>query len=78
MDNVIDMTKKGDRRRLATAQDIRLFLADLIRRVDADKMTESKGKTLTYMAATLMNVVRDHEIEERVSALERGRNAANS
>ena len=76
MNNVIDMVKKGvkgDKRRLSSASDLRLFLAALIRQVDADQISESKARVLTYMCQTLMGIIRDNDIEQRVTALEKER-----
>jgi len=63
--------KKGDKRQLKTPQDLRLFLASLIRRVESGEIEESKGRCLTYMTQVLMNVIRDSDIEKRIEELEK-------
>jgi hypothetical protein len=77
MKNIRDKSNKsvkGDKRRLSSAADVRLFLSGLIRNVEADRITESKGKTLTYMASVLLRVIEGGDLEKRIEALEKQTN----
>lgn len=66
-----DISVRGDKRRLSSAADVRLFLSALIRNVEADLVSESKGKTLTYMASVLLRVIEGGDLERRIEVLEK-------
>ena len=60
----------GGRRRLKTLQDLRRFLARVTNDLDADRITESKARCFGYLASTMSTIIRDSELEQRVSELE--------
>ncbi len=62
--------KKGDKRQLRSPEDLRLFMASLIKQVREGKLDESKGRCLTYMVQTLLNIIRENDLEKRIEEIE--------
>jgi hypothetical protein len=74
MDNLVNMTNKGvkgDKRRLSSAADLRLFVSALIRRIDEEQVSESKARVLIYASQVLMNIIRDNDFEQRLENIEK-------
>jgi hypothetical protein len=66
-----DDKKRGDRRALRNMQDLRLFVAHILREVQNNKMDVTKARTLFYGATVLQNLIRDNEIEQRITEIEK-------
>jgi hypothetical protein len=60
-------------RQLKTQGDVRRTLAWLFREIEADKIPVQKGKALVYTLMSLSAVLTEHDLEERLRALEEGR-----
>lgn len=58
-------------KRLKTADDLRRFLADLIKRTEAGEVAPATGGKLTYMVATLAKIIETSDLEKRVTLLEK-------
>lgn len=58
------------KRRLTTAQDVRVFLADVANRLNRDELDTAKAKGLAYIISILNNVISTSDIEARLTALE--------
>lgn len=73
MDDTIKFPQKsvrGDKRRLSSACDLRLFLASIIRAVESGKIDESKGRCLGYLSQVLLRTIEGGELEKRIETLE--------
>ena len=57
-------------KRFSTLCDVRRYLADVIRRLEKDEITESKARTAGYLANCLKSVMESSDIEERIKKLE--------
>ncbi len=51
--------------------DVRRYIADVIRRLEKDEMTESKARTAGYLANCLKGVMESSDLETRLEKLER-------
>lgn len=51
--------------------DIRRFMGRVLNDLDADKITEGKARTLGYLCSVLRDVIKDTQIEERLSKIEK-------
>ena len=51
--------------------DVRRFMARVLNDLDADIITEVKARTLGYLCSVLRDVIKDSDLEARVSRLER-------
>ena len=51
--------------------DVRRFMARVLKDLDADIITEVKARTLGYLCSVLRDVIKDSDLEARVSRLER-------
>jgi hypothetical protein len=58
------------KKRLNTARSIRQHLANVTHQLQEDEITESKARTLTYIASIMLRAVEKSEIEERLDKLE--------
>jgi len=58
------------KRRLKTLPDLRRYIADVINRVEAGTMPESKAKTLGYLCNCLRGVIEGSEIDARLTEIE--------
>lgn len=63
--------KKGRKDSLRKPEDLRLFLADIIRKVRKGDMEESKGRTLGYLVQILLRILEGGEFERRLEAIEK-------
>jgi hypothetical protein len=50
--------------------DLRRFMAKIINDLHADRITETRGRTLAYMASVLKAIVETGDLETRLEALE--------
>lgn len=57
-------------RQLKTQSDVRRALAWVFRKVESDEMPVAKGRCLIYAALSLSQVLSEHELEQRIAALE--------
>ncbi len=60
-------------RQLKTQADVKRALAWVWRELEADRMPVPKAKALIYGALSLSQVMTEHDLEERLRALEEGR-----
>lgn len=60
----------GMRRRLHDGNDLRRYVADILLRLDADKIEESKARALFQGCGVLRLVIETSALEDRVAALE--------
>lgn len=58
------------KRRLQSAQDVRVFLADVANRLNRDELDTAKAKGLAYIISILNNVISTSDLEARLIALE--------
>ena len=58
------------RRRLNSLDDLRRYAADVVNRLESGKLDEMQAKSRMYCVNVLSGVLKDGELEERVSALE--------
>ncbi len=58
-------------RRLKTLNDVRRYLAHLIKAVEADEIDPAKGGRLAYVSSILIRAVEGADLEKRVTELER-------
>ena len=58
------------RRQLKTQDDIRRALAHVYREAESDRMEPAKARVLIYCALSLSQVLSEHELEQRIAALE--------
>lgn len=57
--------------RFKSLADIRRFMARVLNDLDADKIVESKARTLGYLSSVLRDVIKDSDLESRVLKLEK-------
>ena len=57
-------------RRLKSLEDVRRFLAYVIKEVESDRMDATKGGRLGYLASILIRAVEGSDLEKRVGELE--------
>ncbi|MCM0754427.1 hypothetical protein M7784_04110 [Desulfovibrio aminophilus] len=58
------------RRRLKTAQDLRLFLGDLMNKVNRGEVDPSLARCLGYLGQVLAGLIATSDLEARLEALE--------
>ena len=58
------------KRRLKTLTDVRRFLAAAINKFEREEIEESRVKTIAYACNILSGIIKDGDLEARVSALE--------
>lgn len=58
------------RRRLKTAQDLRLFLGDLMNKVNRGEVDPALARTLGYLGQVLAGIISTSDLEKRLEALE--------
>lgn len=58
-------------RRLKTLEDVRRYLAHLIKSIEADEIDQAKGGRLAYIASILIRAIEGGELERRVGELEK-------
>lgn len=58
------------KRRLQSAQDVRVFLADVANRVNRNEIDTTTAKTLGYLMQILNSVITASDLEARLIALE--------
>lgn len=59
------------RKRLKTLTDIRRYLAGLINRVEAGEVDPSVMSKLAYVSNVLAGIIKDSDIESRITELEK-------
>lgn len=57
----------------ASIGDVKRYLVQLISRVDRGRVSVKKGNCLAQICNVLISCIVDHEIEQRIEALERQR-----
>jgi hypothetical protein len=57
-------------RRLKTLMDVRRYLADLVLRLEAGTISETKARTAGYLSNILKTVIESSDIESRLQKLE--------
>lgn len=57
--------------RLKTLLDIRRFLARVLNDLDANRIQESKAKALGYLCSIMKDIIRDSDLEQRITKLEK-------
>jgi DNA-binding transcriptional regulator YhcF (GntR family) len=57
------------RKRLNTARSVRQELATVYHDLAADKITEGKARTLTYIASILLRALETTELEDKLNEL---------
>lgn len=57
-------------KRFKSLLDVRRFLGRVLNDLDADKIQESKARTLGYLCSIMRDVIRDSDLETRVKKLE--------
>jgi hypothetical protein len=58
-------------RRLKTIEDVRRFLAYLIREIESDRMDPAKGGKLGYITSILIRAIEGSDLENRITELEK-------
>lgn len=58
-------------RRLKTLEDVRRYLAHLIKAIEADEIEASKGGRLAYISSILIRAIEGTDLEKRVAELEK-------
>lgn len=58
------------RRRLVTMYNVKTALADTLRALENDTMEPMKARTLIYGYSVMAGLIQEHDMEERVKALE--------
>lgn len=58
------------KRRLKTAQDLRVFLADVTNRANRGEVDPSLARCLGYLAQVMAGVINTSDLEKRLEALE--------
>lgn len=58
------------KRRLKSASDLRLFLGDVLNRVNRNELDPATGRTLAYIGQVLAGIISASDIETRLAALE--------
>lgn len=62
------------KRRLASAQDLKTFLADIMNRVHRGELDVSVARCLGYLSQVMHSVIATNDIEARLHALEEQQN----
>jgi hypothetical protein len=63
--------KKDSQLRFESARDVKRFLARTLNRFDSDKITSEKAKTIGYLCGKIVEVIRESDIEQRLTELEK-------
>ncbi len=58
-------------RRLKTLEDVRRYLAHLIKAIEADEIEATKGGRLAYISSILIRAIEGSDLEHRVTELEK-------
>lgn len=58
------------KRRLKTLGDVRRYLADALNRFEREEIDESRVKTIAYAVNVLAGIVKDADLEQRVTEIE--------
>jgi hypothetical protein len=59
------------KRRLKTVEDVRRYLAHVIKAIEADQIEPTKGGRLVYASSVLIRAIEDTDLEKRVTELEK-------
>lgn len=59
------------RKRLKTLEDCRRYLAGLVNRVESGELDQQSAKTLTYISSHIIGVLKESEIDARLTELEK-------
>lgn len=59
------------KRSLKSATDIRRYLSNIMHELKAGELTESKARTLAYIASIMLQAIDKSDIEARLDELER-------
>lgn len=57
--------------RLKNLLDVRRFLARVLNDLDANRIQESKAKALGYLCSIMKDIIRDSDLEQRITKLEK-------
>ena len=57
--------------RFTSLGSVRRFLARILNDLDADKIPESKARTLGYLCSIMRDLIRDADLESRILKLEK-------
>ena len=58
-------------RRLKTLEDVRRYLAHLVKAIEADEIEPAKGGRLAYISSILIRAIEGADLEKRVTELEK-------
>lgn len=58
------------KRRLASAQDLRLFLGDILNKVHRNEIDIGVARCLGYLAQTMTSIITASDLEQRLAELE--------
>ena len=58
------------RKRFGTITDIRRYLGQVLNLLDSGELTGVEAKTRAYICGVLANIIRDSDLEVRLTALE--------
>ncbi len=58
-------------RRLKTLEDVRRYLAHLIKAIEADEIEPAKGGRLAHVSSILIRAIEGSDLEKRVTELEK-------
>lgn len=58
------------RKRFGTITDIRRYLGQVLNQLDSGELTEMQAKTRAYICGILATIIRDSDLEVRLTALE--------
>ncbi|WP_207264786.1 hypothetical protein [Desulfovibrio sp. Huiquan2017] len=62
------------KRRLKSAQDLRVFLADVANRLNRDEIDGTKARALGYLAQVMASIIQTSDLEQRIKVLEEKEN----
>ncbi|MBF0232763.1 MAG: hypothetical protein HQK65_15770 [Desulfamplus sp.] len=69
--------KKERAVRLKTLPDVRRFMANITNKLNSGEIEESKARCFGYLCSVLKDLIKDSDMEIRLSALEKKISAAN-
>jgi hypothetical protein len=58
------------RRRLKSVANVRIFVADVLRQLEAEALEIDRARVMLYGAQILSSIIKDSEFEQRIVALE--------
>lgn len=76
IDNDLGLESGGGKRkaqiRLKSFGDIRRFLARVLNDLDGNRIQEPKARTLGYLCSIMKDIIRESDLEQRITKLEQG------